>query len=338
MRRWAWAGVLAAAALLLASTAAAALSLVAPADPESRDAVLVRIPEGASTGGIGRILAERHIVKNALAFRLAARLDGLAGRLQAGWYRLSPSMTTHEILERLARGDVATVRFTVPEGYTVAQVRSLLVREGFGDAKAVAAATTQRSRVAAWLPAGAEVKEPLEGYLFPDTYTVPYGSGADAAVRAMTRRFAEVWAPELAARSRALGMTVHQTVTLASIIELETKYPQDRPLVSAVFHNRLKLGMPLGSDVTVAYAVGKPAKELTRADFANPSPYNTYVHAGLPPGPICNPGLDAIRAALEPANVPYLYFVALPDGHLLYAKTHEEHLKNVRRARSMESR
>ncbi|MBE3590320.1 MAG: endolytic transglycosylase MltG [Firmicutes bacterium] len=338
MRRWAWAGVLAAAALVAVLVSAAALSLVAPADPHAQSEVLVHIPEGASTEEIARILAERRIVKNALAFRLAARFDGLAGRLQAGWYRLSPALTTHEILVRLAAGHVATVRFTVPEGYTVAQVRALLIHEGFGDAAEVERATRAREVVAAWLPAGAEVKEPLEGYLFPDTYTLPYGSGAEAAVRAMTRRFAKVWTPEMEARRRALGLTVHEAVTLASIIELETKFPEDRPLVSAVFHNRLKRGMPLGSDVTVAYAVGKPAAELTRADFADPSPFNTYVHTGLPPGPICNPGIDALRAALEPADVPYLYFVALPDGHLLYARTIAEHQENVRKARSMGSR
>lgn len=338
VRRLAWATALAIVVVGAALGVGSAVSLVAPADPSDHRQILVHIPAGAATHAIGDLLARRGIVKNGLAFAFAARLAGRQAGLKAGWYRFSPSMTTRAILDRLAAGDVARFQVTIPEGYTVSQVAARLVQAGVGSPESVAVAMDGRDPVRAWLPPDAPVKEPLEGYLFPDTYTFEYGITPAAAVQAMVRRFGQAWTPDMIDRAKAESLSIHQATTLASIIELETRFPEDRPLVSAVFHNRLKRGMPLRSDVTTAYAAGKPASKLTRADFADASPYNTYVTAGLPPGPICDPSLDALRAALEPAAVPYLYFVAEPDGHLLYATTFAQHLENVRKARAMKGK
>lgn len=335
MRRLAWAAAVAVVLIGAALAVGSAYSLVAPANAADQRTRLVQIPEGASTATIGELLAGEGIVKNGLAFRLAARLSHQDVGLQAGWYELSPSMTTDAILKKLAAGDVAHFRVTIPEGLTVPEIVSRLVAAHVGDEAALERAVSDRGLVAEWLPADAQVKEPLEGYLFPDTYTFPYGVTADEAVAAMVDRFRSVWTDERLARAEALGLTVNAATTLASIIELETKFPEDRPLVSAVFHNRLKRGMALRSDVTTAYAVGKPASQLTREDFQDPSPYNTYVAPGLPPGPICSPSLASLEAALAPADVDYLYFVAQPDGHLLYATTYSQHLRNVAKVRSM---
>lgn len=326
-----------------------AYSLFAPLDPEDARSVVVHIPPGASTSDIAGILAEAGLVKSRLAFLVAARLAGRDTGLKAGWYELSPALSTGEILDRLARGEVATFRVTIPEGYTVAQVLARLRGEPLADPEDLEVAAEDAGLVAGLLPSesaaagaqgggGAAPSEgrpasPLQGYLFPDTYTFDYGVTAKDALAAMVFRFRSVWTPELAAEAARAGLTVHEVTTLASIVELETRFPEERPLVAAVFRNRLARGMPLESDVTVAYAVGKPASELTRGDFQVASPYNTYVNPGLPPGPICNPGLGAILAALRPADVPYLYFVAQPDGHLLFATTYAEHLANVRRVR-----
>lgn len=335
MRRLAWALLVAVGLVSVAVAIGSAYSLVAPFDPRDTREVLVHVPPGASTAEIAGILTKGGLVKSRLAFLLAARFAGHEKGLQAGWYRLSPSLSTGEILDRLARGEVATFRVTIPEGYTVEQVLARLRREPLADPGDLEAIAHDARLVAGLVPPEAATPSPLEGYLFPDTYTFEYGVTAEDALAAMVARFKAAWSPELGAEAADEGLTLHEVTTLASIVELETRYPEERPLVAAVFRNRLARGMPLESDVTVAYAVGKPASDLDRADFQSPSPYNTYLAPGLPPGPICNPGLDAIEAALRPADVPYLYFVAEPDGHLLFATTYAQHLENVRRVRRM---
>lgn len=311
-------------------------SALLPADPGAATSVTVTIPRGASTMEIARILHDRHLIRDPLAFRVLVRLEDRDGRLKAGVYRLSPAMPAREILERLTRGDVLTARFTIPEGFTVAQIIDRLAEMGLADRDGLRAALDEAARDWPYLPEGAELREPLEGYLFPDTYRVPVGAEGRVTnprviVRAMLERFEAVFDQRRRERARELGLSVHEVVTLASIIEREAKVPEERPLISAVYHNRLRRGMKLDADPTVLYAVGKTSGPLTYQDLQVDSLYNTYRYPGLPPGPIGAPGTAAIDAALHPADVDYLYFVLRPDGsgRHEFARTLAEHNRNV---------
>ncbi|HEY8415546.1 MAG TPA: endolytic transglycosylase MltG [Thermaerobacter sp.] len=344
--------VLAAAAVLLAALAGAVAgwldhayeTALLPANPGAAEPVPVTIPQGASTAEIARILHEHGLIRHPLAFRIRARQEGLDGRLQAGVYRLNAGMSTPEILDKLARGDILTARFTIPEGFTVAQIVERLGNMGLVDREELRAALEEAAREWPYLPRDAQLREPLEGYLFPDTYRVPVGAEGRVAdprviVRAMLDRFEEVFDRRRRERARQLGLSVHEVVTLASIIEREAKVPDERPLISAVYHNRLRRGMKLDADPTTLYAVGRTSGPLTRRDLRVDSPYNTYRYPGLPPGPIGAPGAGAIDAALYPADTDYLYFVLRPDGsgRHRFARTLEEHNRNVRAWRAASS-
>ncbi|HEY8394009.1 MAG TPA: endolytic transglycosylase MltG [Thermaerobacter sp.] len=344
--------LLAVAAVLLAALAGAGAgwlhhayrTALLPVKPGTGTAVTVTIPQGASTAEIARILYDKGLIRHPLAFRIRARQAKLDGRLKAGVYRLHAGMSTPEILDKLARGDILTARFTIPEGFTVAQIIDGLVEMGLVDRDGFRAALNEAARDWPYLPEDAELREPLEGYLFPDTYQVPVGADGRVAnpriiVRAMLERFEAAFDRRRRERARELGLSVHEVVTLASIIEREAKVPDERPLISAVYHNRLRLGMKLDADPTTLYAVGRTSGPLTRRDLGVDSPYNTYRYPGLPPGPIGAPGLGSIDAALYPADTDYLYFVLRPDGsgRHRFARTLEEHNRNVRAWRAATS-
>jgi UPF0755 protein len=293
-----------------------------PANGRSRRAILVDVPAGLGVGGVARLLARRGLLPSVAYFEALSVLTGESRRLEAGVYRLSPAMTPAAILERIARGDVATVTVTVVPGMTVAEVAHVVARAGL-----VAAPVFLRYAAAARPPAGFAggpgVREPLEGYLYPDTYRIALGSSAAEVVAPMLAAFVRAFDPAERARARAEGLSPAAAVTLASIVQREAASPTVRRKVAAVFLNRLHAGMPLGSDATVYYAadVG-PGQSLTAQDLASPSPYNTLDHDGLPPGPIDSPGGGALTAVLHPAHVPYLYFFARPDGRYVFSRTY----------------
>ena len=337
-------GVLAVAVVVAAGAAGwlyrTYLHALEPPRPGSSQAVVVRVPRGASTAEIATLLHRQGLIRDPLAFRILARLEGRDGQLRAGVYRLSPGMPARAILDKLARGEILTARFTIPEGWTVDQVVDHLVAEGLVEEAALRRALEQAAAAWPYLPrdedARAALREPLEGYLFPDTYRVPVDEHgrADPAllVRVMLDRFRQVVGPEEEAQARRLGLSVHQVVTLASIVEREARVAEERPIIAAVYLNRLKRGMSLDADPTVLYALGRVSGRLTYADLRVDSPYNTYRYAGLPPGPIGAPGQAAIAAVLHPADVDYLYFVLRPDGsgRHQFARTLAEHNRNVR--------
>jgi peptidoglycan lytic transglycosylase G len=303
--------------------------MVAPFRGFVADEVFVELPPGLSVSGIASRLSEAGVVPDPLTFRLAARLAGADRRLQAGEYRFAGASSTFEVVWRLASGDVYTRAVTFPEGLTIPEMAAVFERSGIGTADAFVAAASDVS-----VAAGIEPKlRTLEGYLFPDTYPLPRRAGADAAVRAMVTRFGQVFDDKLRADAKALGLTVHEAVTLASLIEKETARPEERPVVSAVYHNRLKRGMLLQCDPTVIYALMKSGKwtgNLRREDLLqNTSPYNTYRYPGLPPGPIAAPGRASLEAAVRPVDAPFLYFVSRNDGSHVFATTLEEHNRNV---------
>ncbi|MHB9144431.1 MAG: endolytic transglycosylase MltG [Symbiobacteriia bacterium] len=322
-------------ALLVAGAAwgrAQAVTLLGPVNPAATAPVTFQVQPGNTSAQVAASLAAAGLVKNAAAFRFYLRYRALDGRLQAGEYQLSPALTAAEVAARLGSGRVTQLSFTVPEGMTVRQVADLLSSKGIVDKDRFLAAARDRSLVQDLLPAtGAPLAEPLEGYLFPDTYSIPKGYSEKQIVAMMVGQFRRVMTPAWQQQAKNSGLTVHQAVALASIIEREAEVPQDRPLISSVFHNRLKIGMKLDSCATVNYALGKSQLILTYKDLDVNSPYNTYKYAGLPPGPIASPGAASLQAALYPDDSRYLYFVAKGDGSHAFARTLSEHLANARK-------
>ncbi|MCL6595237.1 MAG: endolytic transglycosylase MltG [Firmicutes bacterium] len=323
----------AALGLLALAVGAGTVTSAAPARPGERRTVLVRIPAGAGLMDVARTLGRYGLVRSPVYFAFLAWVRGDASRLEAGTYRLSPGMPPGDILRRLVRGETATVAVTVVPGMTVVEVAHVLAAHGL-----VGVAAFLRYAAHAAPPPGfaaaAGVRQPLEGYLYPDTYRIPVGSTPAEIVAPMLREFAAAFGPQERAAARAEGLTPAEAVTLASIVQREASDPHVRRLVAAVFLNRLRLGMPLGSDATVYYAADvAPGGRLTRADFALPSPYNTYLHTGLPPGPIDNPGGGALTAALHPARADYLYFFARPDGRYVFSRTYAQQVAAERAAR-----
>jgi peptidoglycan lytic transglycosylase G len=294
-----------------------------------RDAeVFVEIPAGIGSTAMGHRFADAGVVPNATAFRVAVWLRGAGRRLQAGEYRFDQPLTPKEVVDKLARGDVYLQPITFREGLTIKQMAAWYAEKGMGSAEDFLAAGRDASRIQELDP---EARD-LEGYLFPETYALPRKATADQLVTRMVQQAEKVLTPDLLARASSRGLSVRQFVTLASIVEKETGKADERPLVAAVYTNRLKIGMGLQCDPTVIYALERAGRfngNLTREDLQFDSPYNTYRYAGLPPGPIASPGRASLEAAANPADVSYLYFVSRNDGSHAFATTLEEHNRNV---------
>ncbi len=284
---------------------------------------LVSIAPGEPFRSVAARLQAAGVVRHAWVLRGWARWKGLDRLVRSGDYRFAEPLSPRDVLAILRSPTAALHRVTIPEGSTVSQVVSLFANAGFGGPdQFLCLAHDPDFLLGLDMPATG-----IEGYLFPDTYAFAWSAAPNAILRTLVAGFRER-AGGLEARQRAAGLSEHEMVTLASLIEKETGTAAERPLVSAVFHNRLRLGMPLQSDPTVVYGRnvhGTP----TAADLAIESPYNTYLHPGLPPGPICNPGLAALEAALSPADVSYLYFVSRNDGTHVFSHTLEEHNRAV---------
>ena len=290
--------------------------------------VFVELPQGTSVGGIGSRLAAQGVVADAWMFRLAARYAGVERKMQAGEYRFADAASPLEIVRRIAAGDVFVQPLTFPEGKTIREMAGIYEASGLGTADQFRQAATDLTLLAELDP---EARS-LEGYLFPDTYALARSAGAAGVVRAMVERFAQELTPEVRGAIAHSGMTLREVVTLASIVEKETGAADERPIVAAVYRNRLRIDMPLQCDPTVIYALmlsGRWRGNLTRDHLMLDSPYNTYRYPGLPPGPIASPGGASIRAVLNPAAVPYLYFVSRNDGTHVFASTLAEHNRNV---------
>lgn len=290
----------------------------------------VTIRQGAASTEIGRALADAHVVSDAQLFRAALWWTRQGRNLKAGEYRFDHAMTPLEVVDILVRGDVYTQKVTFPEGLTIAEMSKLYETHGFGRARDFVEAAQKVGRMADLDPQASD----LEGYLFPETYALPRNGAAARLVELMVDRFRSVYGEEMRARAAAQGMTMRQVVTLASLVEKETGKADERPVVAAVFRNRLKIGMPMQADPTIVYALEKAHKydgNIRRDDLAMESPYNSYKYPGLPPGPIASPGKASLDAALMPADVPYLYFVSRNDGSHVFATTLAEHSNNVRK-------
>jgi UPF0755 protein len=292
------------------------------------DETFVDLPSGTSVAEIARRLTAAGVVPDPYTFRLAAHLAHEDRRLQAGEYRFSEAATPGEVAARLARGDVYTRPVTFPEGLNIEEMAALFEHTGIGSAASFRGAASNVALIAGFDPEAAT----LEGYLFPETYPLSRHAGASELVAAMVARFEHVFGADLRAAAVATQMSAREVVTLASLVELETAQPAERPLVAAVFRNRLRTGMPLQCDPTVVYALVQAHRwrgTIHKVDLEINSPYNTYRVAGLPPGPIASPGRASLEAVVHPAVATYLYFVSRNDGTHAFATTLAEHNRNV---------
>ncbi len=301
--------------------------------------VFFEVPRGLGVAGIARGLAASGVVKSEWSFRALA-LTHPHARLEAGEYRFERPETPEQVFETLAHGRIYLVTVTVPEGETMFDIAGQLAAKGVTTREGFLAAA-ESPRMLADLAPGAPS---LEGFLFPATYQFPRRQPGEKIAEAMVRRFREAWTRSVAAAADAAGgakpVGALEVVTLASLVEKETRVPEERPLVAAVFRNRLRAGMTLDCDPTVIYALelaGRYNGQLLLADLRVDSPYNTYRRRGLPPGPIANPGEASLRAALEPAEGKWLYFVATGDGGHAFSRTLAEHNRNVARYRQKEA-
>lgn len=286
----------------------------------------VSFPAGSGIKKLAAELEAGGIIRSSRHFILASRLRNQAHKLQAGYYRFNDSMTTGEILQKVVSGDVDFRRFTLPEGYSMYQAAELLDQQGHFKKAAFLEACRSPELLARLKIPGPSA----EGYLFPATYNLPLQFNEEQLVALMVEKFEKEFAA-LEAGVRNAGLTRHELLTLASIIEKEAVAADEKPLISSVFHNRLRSGMPLQSDPTAVYGVRAFAGRVSKADILRPSPYNTYKIKGLPPGPIGNPGMDALRAALHPAESGYFYFVARKDGTHQFSRTLDDHNRAVAR-------
>jgi UPF0755 protein len=294
-------------------------------DPAGTAKVL-EIPRGLGLVETADLLAKAGVIDHPWLFLLASRLMEERLGVQAGEYELSPAMSYQRILTDLSRGRVLLHSLVIPEGFTLEQIALRLGEMRLAEPAEALALAHDRQFIGSLGLEG----DSLEGYLFPDTYRIARGRGARAALSAMAARFQREWS-SLADQAKARGLTRRQTVTLASIIEREARLAQERALVSAVYHNRLKIGMRLQADPTVSYGLDGFDGRLTREDLNTDHPYNTYTREGLPPGPICSPGRASLEAALKPAAVDYLYFVARGDGSHAFSRDYQDQINNVNR-------
>ncbi len=310
--------------------------LQTPLNPNGESVVFVVQP-GETAAQIAEHLEQAGLSADASLFRWLVRYYDLGNSLEAGEYELSPGMNMMEIAERLQHGRLRETTVTIPEGWRLEEVAAYLGAQGIVDQGEFLALATSGEFDFDFLR-NRPPEASLEGYLFPDTYRIAPSFGTRDVVMLMLTNFGDRFTPEMRARADALGMTIHEVVTLASIVEREAVIPDERPLIAAVYLNRLEQVMYLGADPTVQYALGfnqdtgKWWGTLTPEDYQSvDSPYNTYTHLGLPPGPICNPGLASMQAVLYPADVDYLYFLRndiAGDGSHVFSRTFEEHLAN----------
>jgi UPF0755 protein len=316
-----------------ALTAFTALSIL-PACGSSAKPARVILPAGASFSAVTDSLRAHGVITDPTSFKLMARVRGVDRSVHAGVYEFPAGTSPWKVLTMLANGEKAALRFTVPEGLTIPEVAALAGEKlGIPPDSFVAAA---RDGAAATALLGMRVPS-FEGFLRPETYLLPADIKARELVRVMAEGFKAEWGPAWDARLDSLKMSRVALMTLASIVEGEARADEERETIAGVYHNRLRIGMPLQADPTVQYAIllkrGRRKPRLFVKDYQIDSPYNTYLNRGLPPAPVNSPGRRSIEAALYPADVRFLYFVAGPDGRHVFSRTYNEHLRAIRKIR-----
>ena len=307
-----------------------------PANPDNSHPITFVVELGESPQTVSAHLEEMGLIKDPELFRRMVQYWGADQSIQAGVYSLKPSMTMEEIMHELWHGRMSTVMLTIPEGWRVEQIAAALEEAQVVSAEEfMQAVHLWRDDYEFLQDRPAESAVTMEGFLFPDTYQLPLHAEPSQVLDIMLQNWDRRVSPELREKAQERGLTLYEVVTMASIIEREAAIPEERPVIAGVYYNRLEQGILLQADPTVQYAMGYDAEsgswweDITQEHYSSvESPYNTYLHLGLPPGPICNPGLAAIEAALEPEDNNYLFFIHVGDGHHVFAETYEEHLRN----------
>jgi UPF0755 protein len=317
-------------ALIVAAIALVAIAFVYSAFwDRSRPATMVDvvIANGATFNDVLATLRRDGVIAHALPLHVLARIRGDETKVRAGEYRFSPHQSAAQVLHALVTEGAAVARWvTIPEGFTDAQIAERLQAAGVGNARDLARAFASGSIVV-----GGTRTKSLEGFLFPDTYLMPVGASPAQIEQQMERAFMVALPRDAEQRARAMRLSVPQIVTVASLVEREAKVERDRPLIAGVIYHRLRLGMPLQIDATIEYVLPKHKTELSESDLAIASPYNTYLHVGLPPTPIANPGGASLEAAFHPAATKALYYVYCGGGRHVFADTLAEHRANIAR-------
>lgn len=322
-KQYRWLPVISAAVILLLLTHFY-ISLFTPPG-ESTEPVIVEFQPGVSFYKISKDLEEKGLIRDRGAFTLLARLRGSTKEIKAGEYEFNQAMTPMKILYMLEEGLVIKHPVTIPEGFSIADIADLLEKKGLSRKDMFIKTTSDKAFLSALgIDAGS-----AEGYLFPDTYLFTKGMTEEAMIRNMVSRFREVFTDELKMRTGAIGLSAHEVVILASVVEKETGDAIERPRIARVFMNRLKRGIPLQSDPTVIYGIKDFNGNLMKKDLVTETPYNTYVKRGLPAGPIANPGEDSIKSVLYPEEGDYLYFVSKNNGTHHFSRTLSEHNRAV---------
>lgn len=292
----------------------------------------VKIREGLSTAEIADRLAEKDIIDSTLKFRFLARIYGYDDKLRPGSYTFTLGMSEEEVFAKLLTGEKKLVQFTVPEGFGVKEIAARLQSLDLVD-KAEFLKAAENFAPYEYMQKHKNVFYASEGFLFPDTYTVESDVEIEEILSLMANTFDEKLTPSMREQAVKMDLSIYDLITLASLVEREVRFPEDRAIVAQVLLKRLRMNMPLQTDATLQYLMETPKEEVSIADTEIDSPYNTYQHVGLPPGPIANPGMASIEAVLHPADTDYLYFVADRQGHNHYAHTYEEHLNLVNKYR-----
>ncbi|WP_196594936.1 endolytic transglycosylase MltG [Pectinatus sottacetonis] len=300
-------------------------------DKKAASTVVIEIKPGMQTVQIASLLKDKGIIYHDIYFRVLANIEGLDKELKVGRYVLHKNMTDSEVMQLLISGPrVSIVKITIPEGYTVEQIADLLAENGVVDRDKFLALAKTYVPYDYMKNSNPYIRYAVEGYLFPDTYEFRIDSSAKYVMDVMTGQFNRKFNETLRNRAGNLGLSVNSVVIMASLVEAEAKFNEDRPVIAQVFFNRLKINMPLQSDTTIQYALMHRKASISIKDTKMDSPYNTYKHYGLPPGPVDNPGLASLKAVLYPEKNDYLYFVADSSGHNHYSHTYQEHLNKIK--------
>jgi UPF0755 protein len=289
------------------------------------------VTEGMTTSDIAKLLHDKKLIQTPESFRLAAKLKGLDSKLQAGKYEIVAGMSDKEIIDVLSKGKVHSNSFAVPEGATINEIALRLEEKHLGNAQAFKDACKNYTPYTYMETQNPDVMYKAEGFLAPATYNIPENATEKDIVAMMVQQFNKKLTPEVRDDLSHSYMPLRDIVTLASMVEREATHKEEMPLIAGVFEKRLQKGMPIQSDTTIQYILGAQKKVVTYDDLKLESPYNTYLNKGLPPGPVGNPSMDAIRAVIHPVMTDYLYFVADDQGYHHFTKTYEEHVKMIQK-------
>lgn len=330
-----WTAIAVVAAVLLGAGLFLAFGTSHTIERSDRDAgenIYMVVKPGTTASEISDRLMQLGVIDSRLRFWWLMKLQGDASKFKTGTYAFTPHMDEQAVLDKLVAGDTTVVKFTIPEGFGIKEIAKRLADEGLVDEQEFLAEAKDFAPYD-YMKKRPNVRYAAEGYLFPDTYVIHSDVSAEGIMKMMAEDFDTRLTPALRQQAAAKGLSIHDLITLASLVEKEARYDEDRPIIAQVFFKRLQMGMPLQSDTTLQYLMAGPKEDVSIEDTKIDSPYNTYQHEGLSPGPIASPGMKSILAVLNPANTDYLYFVADRQGHNHYSQTYDEHLAIVEQVR-----